>query len=129
MRSRKGLLVLSLVIFFFAITLVHGQQKPLDVYKLSPPGAKYPPTEFNHKNHAETYKIDCKHCHHTDPNPNEKVTRCHACHDPAGEIAAEKGGGLKAMDAYHKQCIDCHRKENEAGKSAPTKCFDCHKKA
>lgn len=129
MGSKKGLIVLTLAIFVLAISLVYAQQKPQDVYKLPPSGGKFPPTEFNHKNHSETYKIDCKLCHHTDSNPAEKATKCHNCHDSAGEIAAEKGGGMKAMDAYHKLCIDCHKKENEGGKNAPTKCNDCHKKA
>ncbi|MEJ5226727.1 cytochrome c3 family protein [Thermodesulfovibrio sp.] len=129
MRSKKGLIILTLAMFLLAISIVYAQQKPQDVYKLHWEGAKFPPTEFNHKKHAENYKIDCKTCHHTDANPAEKATKCIECHDPQGEKAAEKGGGIKAMDAYHKQCIDCHKKENEAGKAAPTKCNDCHKKA
>ncbi len=127
MESKKGLIVLIAVCFLFAISIVYAQ--PKDVYKLHWEGAKLPPTEFNHKNHAENYKIDCKKCHHTDANPAEKATKCTTCHDPAGEIADEKGGGKKAMDAFHGQCIECHKKENEAGKAAPTKCNDCHKKS
>lgn len=127
MKSKKGLIVLIAACFIFAISFVHAQ--PQDVYKLHWEGAKFPPTEFNHKKHAENYKIDCKKCHHADANPAEKVMKCIECHDPTGEKAAEKGGGIKAMDAYHKNCIDCHKKENETGKSAPTKCNDCHKKA
>lgn len=127
MKFKRGFIVLIAVFFVFAISFVYAQ--PKDVYKLHWEGAKFPPTDFNHKNHAEKYKIDCKHCHHTDPNPAEKVTKCITCHDPSGDIAATKGGGIKGMDAYHKQCIDCHKKENESGKNAPTKCNDCHKKA
>lgn len=123
MIKRKGLVILTLAIFLFAVALVYAQQKPQDVYKLQMEGAKFPPVDFNHKNHFETYKIDCKVCHHTDANPAEKATQCMTCHDPAGEK------GLKAMDAYHNMCINCHKKENEAGKNAPTKCNDCHKKA
>jgi len=128
MYSKKGLLVVTAVIFLFVVSLVYAQQKPQDVYKLHFEGAKFPHTEFNHKNHVENYKIECKKCHHADKNPAEKVTKCTTCHDPAGNIAAEKGGGIKGMDAFHKQCIECHKKENEGGKKAPAKCTECHKK-
>ncbi|MCS7203327.1 MAG: cytochrome c family protein [Thermodesulfovibrio sp.] len=123
MTSKKGLIVLIAVCFVFVISFVHAQ--PKDVYMLHWEGAKFPPTEFTHKKHAEDYKIDCKDCHHKDPNPAEKVEKCISCHD----IAEAKGGAPKAMDAYHKNCIDCHKKENEAGKSAPVKCNECHKKS
>lgn len=122
MKSIRGLAVLIAVSFAFAISLVNAQ--PQDVYKLHWEGAKFPPTEFTHKKHAEDYKIACKECHHKDEDPAKGVKKCISCHD----IAEAKGDAPKAMDAYHKNCIDCHKKENEAGKAAPTKCNDCHKK-
>ncbi|MDI1471255.1 MAG: cytochrome c3 family protein [Thermodesulfovibrio sp.] len=122
MKSKKGLMVLIVACFLFAISFVYAQ--PQDVYKLHWEGAKLPPTEFTHKKHAEDYKIDCKVCHHKDPNPAEKVAKCISCHD----IAEAKNGAPKAETAYHKNCIDCHKKENEGGKAAPTKCNECHKK-
>ncbi len=123
MRSKKGLIVLITVCFLFAISLAGAQMQ--DVYKLHWEGAKFPPVDFTHKKHIEDYKIDCKLCHHKDPNPAQGVQKCISCHD----ISEPKGNAPKAMDAYHKNCIDCHKAENEIGKAAPTKCNDCHKRA
>lgn len=123
MKSKKGLMVLIAASFLFAISFVYAQ--PQDVYKLHWEGAKFPPVDFTHKKHIENYKVDCKVCHHKDANPAEKAQKCTTCHD----IAEAKDNAPKAMDAYHKNCIDCHKKENEAGKAAPTKCNECHKKS
>jgi len=121
-KSKKGLIVLIAVTFLFAISFVYAQ--PQDVYDLKLEGAKFPPVKFSHAKHSTDYKVDCKVCHHKEADPKVKVQKCTDCHDPA----EAKNGASKAMDAYHKNCIDCHKKAVEEGKAAPTKCNECHKK-
>lgn len=122
MKGKKGLLVLTVACFLAGIALVYAQ--PQDVYDLKLEGAKFPPVKFSHAKHSTDYKVDCKVCHHKEADPKVKVQKCVECHDPV-EV---KNGAVKAMDAYHKTCINCHKKEVEAGKAAPTKCNECHKK-
>lgn len=123
MKSKKGLIVLVVACFLFGITLVYAQ--PQDVYELKLEGGKFPPVQFSHGKHSTDYKVDCKVCHHKEADPKAKAQKCTECHDPA----EAKNEACKAMDAFHKNCINCHKKEAEAGKAAPTKCNECHKKA
>lgn len=120
--TKKGLLVLVAACFLFAISFVYAQLQ--DVYNLKIEGGKFPPVKFTHAKHSTDYKIDCKVCHHKEADPKAKAQKCTDCHNPA----EAKDNVPKAEDAYHKNCIDCHKKEVEAGKSAPTKCHECHKK-
>ena len=74
------------------------------------------PVPFDHKKHTG-YAKDCKTCHHPDaPGKEQKCSKCHA----------EKTDGAKisAKEAFHKQCISCHKTE----KKGPVKCDECHQK-
>jgi len=87
---------------------------------------KYPnklkgPVTFNHKAHASS--IACTKCHHTWKQETSKTPpKCAECHK-AGDTSEK---GLK--NAFHKQCIDCHKDLQKQGKkTGPTvKCSDCH---
>lgn len=80
----------------------------------------YGDVKFNHKNHAEKAKIECKKCHHTGENVS-----CKQCHKAKAE-----GKALSAKDAYHKDCKGCHDEAKKAKKpSGPTACTQCHVKA
>lgn len=65
---------------------------------------------FSHKGH--TAQGECKVCHHMG-TPDQK---CEVCHT--------KDAKLNAQNAFHKNCIDCHKEKA----SGPTGCMDCHKK-
>lgn len=82
-----------------------------------------PPVTLSHEKHAKTLSIKCVECHHTYKEGEKKVEKCSSCHKAEAE---GKKVGLK--EAYHKNCIECHKKEKAAGKAAPTLCKDCHKK-
>lgn len=93
---------------------------------------------FDHKTHTveSGYGIKCADCHHH-PEGDDSALRscgdchsqiedvkketsiCRECHDE-GELESEET--MKRSDAFHKQCIDCH-KENDAG---PKECSACH---
>ncbi len=89
---------------------------------------------FNHKSHAVDRKIACTTCHHASKpekplkSPQEACSDCHT-------KTATAPMKTKLQAAFHDPmakkgtCIDCHVKENAAGKKAPTKCTECHKKA
>jgi|SRR6056297_2588626 len=63
---------------------------------------------FNHTQHLPA--ADCASCHHT----GEYVS-CSSCHGTQPSIASAK-------DAFHANCIDCHK----GVKQGPIGCRDCH---
>jgi hypothetical protein len=116
--------VIVFVCLLFLLTgLVLAQKKPEATYTLKLEDAKLAPVSFAHSLHSEQLKIECKTCHHKETDL-QNVQRCDTCH-----LAKEpKGGAAIAKDAYHKTCVECHKKEVAQGKKAPTKCTECHKK-
>jgi predicted CXXCH cytochrome family protein len=90
-----------------------------------------PAVTFSHKKHAVDYKLACTDCHHIFKDgknvfkEGDPVQKCLACHDPT----ESKGNVMKLRLAFHKNCMDCHKEMEKAGKNAdPTqKCDDCHK--
>ena len=75
---------------------------------------------FGHKTHtAESgYGISCSNCHHNLEEGETVPQACGECH----ETESQEEDMLSRSDAFHKQCIGCH-KEAEAG---PEKCELCH---
>ncbi|RKX58000.1 MAG: cytochrome C3 subunit A [Thermodesulfobacteriota bacterium] len=94
-------------------------------YEIKIKNSKMPPVKFSHIKHSTEYQIDCKICHHKSKVPAKGVQKCIKCHD----LKEEKEGVPKAMSAYHKNCLNCHKKINiEQEKSAPIRCNECHKR-
>ena len=91
-----------------------------------------PGVGFTHKKHNEDYKIACVECHHDYKDgknvwkEGDKVHKCVECHDMVKNGPAKKQYKLK--NAMHKNCQDCHKDLEKAGKpSGPSKkCNDCH---
>jgi hypothetical protein len=93
---------------------------------------------FDHKTHTDDsgYGISCKDCHHHPEEDETDFRACGDCHSalPEGETFPEACTDchgldeiegtemMKKADAFHSQCIDCH-KDNEAG---PEECASCH---
>ena len=94
---------------------------------------------FDHKAHTADsgYALSCEQCHHHpagDKSAYRACGDCHRvpeeglhipracgdCHDPADLEGFEM---KRAGEAFHKQCIGCHR---EAG-AGPEACASCHK--
>ncbi|HPA13978.1 MAG TPA: cytochrome c3 family protein [Desulfobacterales bacterium] len=93
---------------------------------------------FDHKTHTveSGYGISCADCHHhpedetglracgdchhqTDEGAKEALKTCAECHEPEDIEGTEM---QKRVDAFHSQCIDCH-KQGDAG---PQDCAGCH---
>ena len=111
---KKYILLLGVVAVLSFVFLSLG--KFLNAQEATPPETvtaecSFGKVTFSHKLHAEA--AACKDCHHMAESP---VQKCKSCHTADAK--------LNSKDAYHKNCIDCH-KEKAKG---PTGCMDCHKK-
>ena len=122
LRTTFGIAVLIICIAL-VFQLAYAQKKPPEPMMLKLEGAKFPPVSFSHSIHTEKAKLDCVRCHHKDKNPKEPGG-CMPCHD----LKEVKNGAIPIKDAYHKNCIDCHKEAAAKNVTAPTKCNDCHKK-
>ncbi len=76
---------------------------------------KYAPATFDHAMHLDA-SDGCTDCHHGTPQ-GPSLAKCGSCHKAAAE-----GNSPSLKDALHKQCIDCHKKDDQG----PTGCEDCH---
>lgn len=79
----------------------------------------YEPVTFSHDMHSLVAE-DCAVCHHR--SPAGQTPACGKCHRASADSKKSGMPGLK--DAYHGQCIGCH-KEMDMG---PRGCTECHAK-
>lgn len=93
---------------------------------------------FTHKTHADQsgYGIACKDCHHHPKEGQGDNRACTACHAKDDNVAFQQKNCLechgenevsaqdvkKKTDAFHEQCIGCHKQQG----SGPEKCAACH---
>ncbi|MDY6934828.1 MAG: cytochrome c3 family protein [Spirochaetota bacterium] len=103
--------------------------KNSDVFK----GKQRSAVEFPHGIHMEG-DLGCIDCHHQyqngknildedeleEGNPKIKCANCHT---------GNSGSNYNLMEAFHKQCLGCHRSLFKAGKkTGPRLCGECHPK-
>ena len=124
-------ILLGLILVFVICSTAVAQNAPKDTYILK--GAPMGGVKFDHKAHQAAADKKCDTCHHASkPEKPSKAAQeaCQDCHTTPA-VAPMK---TKTQAAFHDPmakkgiCIDCHVKQNAAGKKAPTKCTDCHKK-
>jgi uncharacterized Ntn-hydrolase superfamily protein len=99
------------------------------ILKGNPMGAvKYP-----HAAHARLVGSGCDLCHHASKPEQPLGSRYQKCQDCHTKVATAPMK-TRAQAAFHDPiakrgiCVDCHLRENAAGKKTPAKCLDCHKK-
>jgi c(7)-type cytochrome triheme protein len=92
-------------------------------------GKKRPPVPFPHNLHVEK-GLSCKDCHHlykkggnvldeSNLTEGNKEIRCSSCHGSKSRLNLEQ--------AYHGQCMGCHKKPLKEQKKAPPRyCGGCH---
>jgi hypothetical protein len=134
-RECKRITILGAIavcLFFLGAPLhVHGQAQPKDTVILK--GAPMGGVKFEHKLHVERAANKCDVCHHASKpqKPSKQAQEaCDDCHTKPPQA------GMKTVRqaAYHNPtaksgtCLDCHIKDNAAGKKSPVKCTECHKK-
>ena len=75
---------------------------------------------FDHKTHTSDsgYGLSCTDCHHNLEEGDVNPQGCGECH----EAESEDPDVPKKSDAFHRQCIECHK---NAG-AGPEKCSSCH---
>lgn len=135
--SQKRFLASLIFIFFLVIISLSAMAQPDEILLNNDKvfhGKKKPAVMFPHESHMSEF--ECLECHHQmrngknvlDPDDLEEDkagVRCQDCH--AGKTPGFSSDldpsrrGL--MQAYHKQCISCHRTGN-----GPRTCASCHKK-
>lgn len=96
-----------------------------DTMKLGHLADEFGEVVFNHKLHV-TLTDKCEHCHHHHTDL-EITPPCRECHTKTAEENGSKR--LSLRDAYHEQCLGCHRATSSKGKGkSPLKCTECHEK-
>ena len=90
-----------------------------ETYTLGRLAKIYEPVAFSHEAHTLMAE-DCATCHHH--SEAGQTPSCNKCH---GASSGSKESGIPGLkDAYHRQCMGCHR-EMDMG---PTGCAECHTK-
>lgn len=133
--------------FFSGQAASEEQKLPGDDLIIPSVDEKWGQVKFTHQQHLAF--SDCTYCHHTNKGltlesfkagKSEKIPLCADCHfRKEGDAKTPKGGDgteLWSKEAYHVNCIDCHkgeitRKPKDAGAilkqgEGPTKCAACH---
>jgi Class III cytochrome C family len=129
---KKFLVILAAVAVAGAMSgIASAQEKPptVVILKGSPMGG----VKFDHAMHSKMPGVKCENCHHpSKPQHPAKSAHeaCPICHTKVATppMTTNMQGAFHAAMAKSGTCIDCHLKENAAGKKAPTKCPECHKK-
>ena len=128
-----AILVLSFVVLASTQFMMAGPEKEAaDVLILK--GSPFGPVKFTHKLHADKTGGKCEVCHHASKPEKPATAPQQACRDCHTKPAVAPMKTI-TQAAFHNPlakagtCIDCHLKENAAGKKAPTKCVECHKKS
>jgi hypothetical protein len=132
----KRLLVVLFVIAIAAVFsgVASAQEKPapttvvINTLKAPMGGVKFP-----HAVHSKMAGTPCTTCHHA--SKAEKAYAAKVTHEACGDCHTKPAvAPMKTVNPFHVAmaksglCIDCHVKQNAAGKKAPTKCGECHKK-
>lgn len=129
---KKFLVVLSVfAVAAFMSGIASAQEKVPGTVVLK--GAPLGGVKFDHAKHSKMEGVKCETCHHASkPEHASKVAHepCQTCHTKAATAPMKTAAqaAFHAAMAKGGTCIDCHVKQNAAGKKAPMKCPECHKK-
>ena len=94
-------------------------------------GDKRGVVQFDHAIHVSVTP-KCSTCHHTQDDltaETGEAQACRSCHfKPEDESIPGCNDASTPKNAYHKQCIDCHKaiKMEDESIVAPTSCKACH---
>ncbi len=126
-----ALIVAAVFVVGTSLTLAQAPKPPgVVILKGSPLGG----VKFDHAKHAKLVGDKCETCHHASKSEKPakaKQEKCQGCHEKTATAPMKTKAQAAFHDAMAKKgiCVDCHIKENAAGKKTPvTPCTNCHKK-
>ncbi len=126
-KCAQATLLLAIAVLFLlpAVTTVHSQADMTVISNEQFPNPQRPAAAFPHDAHNEKAALEdkCWHCHHMDgknlsEDSSSEGVPCVDCH----AVAPDSADVTPLMDAYHKQCIDCHEQQAKG----PLACGECH---
>jgi hypothetical protein len=129
--SKLFVVLLGILVVLMICGSAFGQKAPQSPIILK--GAPMGSVKFDHIPHAKVAG-KCEACHHASKpekplkSPQEACTDCHT-HPATPPVTTSLQGAFHNPTATAGLCIDCHKKQNAAGKAAPVKCIECHQKA
>jgi cytochrome c5 len=130
---------LSVIAFIVTVAFVAGSASAV-AQALKPPttvilkGSPLGGVKFDHAAHGKLVGDKCETCHHAskaEKPMKAKQEKCQGCHEKVATAPMKTKAQLAFHDPMAKKgiCVDCHIKENAAGKKTPvTPCGTCHKK-
>ncbi len=123
--TKRPLIILIVLFLILSMGSAFGQENMKFIKSPAFKHPQRPPAVFEHDKHNEKAQIyDCSVCHHY--YENGKLIQgavsvgqpCSACH----KLHPTKDNKIPLMEAYHKLCISCHKKEGKG----PLACGQCH---
>lgn len=136
MRFAVGLAVVLLIIgvFCYAAFSAKAPEEPIRMMFTASAGKVL----FQHKIHTvpSGYGASCYDCHHHPEEDEAAIRACGDCHDASGDLEGVMATCMechyedeiegyeisKRGDAFHNQCINCHK---DFG-NGPLECTECH---
>jgi hypothetical protein len=127
--------LIAVLLGCFVVVIITGaaaQQAQAPKAPIIMKGAPMGGVKFDHTSHVKV-AAKCEMCHHASKpekplkSPQESCTDCHT-RPPTPPVTTGTQAAFHNPTATAGLCIDCHKKQNEAGKAAPTKCAECHQK-
>lgn len=110
--KREMLAVVLTFILAVSLTAIAASKAPQGKITIKLTGKK--DATFDHTTHEGRVE-NCQACHHKDAAGAEQ--KCTGCHTAVG-----KEGAVEGKKAFHKMCLDCHKKEGKG----PKACKGCH---
>jgi len=134
---RKWIVFFCILSMVLIITYLYAQDEEMVIaHKEVFQRLERAPVIFTHEKHVEELGGDesCSECHHIYSEEEGKLiyeegeeVGCTECHGFKDEKREDGGKTPSLMNAYHINCVGCHRKlAKENKKTGPATCGECH---
>lgn len=129
---RRAVMWVTVLTLCLAASSLFAQEEKILLKSKAFADRQRPGVDFPHQTHFD--KLDCLDCHHDYQvqdgkkenvwDPDSSKNSCSACHKVEGD---GKVTGL--MQAFHANCMGCHRKTLAEGKKTGSiMCGECHQR-
>ncbi len=121
------MVIIAVIVWIVTLSVFRFGPALTPATEIEPAEGERPAAFFPHDNHMEV--LDCLACHHRYEDGKNVATedeldgsdemRCRYCH--------HEDASVNAREAFHRQCIRCHRQYDKAGETTgPRTCGECH---